>query len=402
MRSLITLALLVAVPSACSSPPPDDAVASEAAISDGVPVVASVARVDLVSDQPGAATADPNLVNPWGLAFNASGPAWVSDNATGKASVYDASGALLLTVDLPNVPGATDPPAPTGQVANNTGFSFWKGDKFVISTEGGTIIGWQPGAGAQIRVDNSASGAVYKGLGHVGQRLFAADFHNGKIDELDGDFKPVVHAPGAFTDPKIPAGYAPFNVMGLPAFPGDSAHQLVVTYAKQDAAAHDEVDGAGLGYVDIFDTAGFLVARVASGGPLNAPWGLAIAPAQWGDLADKLLVGNFGDGTILVYDYRPPPPPSKSHEPGGISTCGFHFGSGSADDPNCKSITTGDFHFGPQFGLPKLLGTLSDDTGAPLVIDGLWALGVSPDGTVHFTAGNGGEKHGTFGTLTAL
>lgn len=396
MRSTIVFFLAAALTPACvvsSSQTSDDSSSSESAVTPkGLDL--RVTRVDLVSDRPGAAHLDPNLVNPWGIAFNPSGPVWVSNNGSGKASVYDASGNLTLTVDLAGA-------APTGQVFNSS--SAWDGDKFIISTEGGTILGWQPAGGAQVRVDNAASGAVYKGIAHT-SRLFAADFHNAKVDVFDTSYAPIALGPGAFHDPQIPAGFAPFNVVA------DTARlepRIYVTYAKQDASGLDDEHGPGLGYVDAFDFNGVLQERIAAGGSLDAPWGLAVAPASWGALRGKLLVGNFGDGTIHVFDLAPPLPEQGSDEGfahgGGIETCGFQFGQ--PDAPHKEPCTPGmdGFTFGPKpHAPPKDLGALTDASGAKLVIDGLWALAVAPDGRLFYSAGDDDEQHGTFGTLTPV
>jgi uncharacterized protein (TIGR03118 family) len=198
-----------------------------------------------------------------------------------------------------------------------------------------------------------SSGAVYKGLalgvGTAGPTLFAANFRSGQVDAFGSSFNLFK----SFTDPTLPAGYAPFNVQVL-------SGQLYVTYAQQDASKHDDVPGAGHGFVNVFDLNGNFVRRLVSNGALNSPWGLAIAPSSFGSLAGDLLVGNFGDGTINAYD-----------------------------------PTTG-----------ASLGALFDSHGNPLVIDGLWALtpgngGVGSDPmAIYFTAGPGGEMHGLFGDLT--
>ena len=344
LASLAGLGLLAACSSGGS--PQDDA---DVSAQDLRRASLRITRSDLVSDQPGAATQDKNLVNAWGIAFNPAGPAWVSNNGSATTTVYDATGKLLLTVSLPAAAGAKDPAAPTGQVFNaSAGFS---GDKFILADEGGTIAGWQPKAGAQVRVDSTARGAVYKGLAISGARLYATDFHNGKVDVFDDAYAPVTGS-CAFADASLPAGFAPFGIQEL-------GGTIFVTYAKQDDAAHDDVKGAGLGYVDAFDTDGNLLGRVASAGALSSPWALALAPASFGPIAGKLLVGNFGDGAVNVYDVD----------------------------------ASRDFR-------GRRLGALLDASGTKLAIDGLWALAVSPSGTLFFSAGPGGEQHGAFGTLT--
>jgi uncharacterized protein (TIGR03118 family) len=324
-----------------------------------------VARRDLVSDQPGAVTTDPNLVNAWGIAFNPQGPAWVSNAGSSTTTVYDASGKLLLTVKVPAAPTDKEGSSPTGQVFNGSaGFS---GDKFIIANEHGTIVGWQPAGGAQTRADRSSAGSVYKGLAIVGTRLFATDFHNGAVDVFDASYTKV--ASEGFVDPTIPAGYAPFNIQEL-------GGKLYVTYAQQDADRQDDQQGPGKGFVSVFQPSGKLIGRVASGGTLNAPWGLALAPASFGSkLAGKLLVGNFGDGAVQAFDVS------------------FATRAGGGEDYGTKTSTP------QQTVRASYLGSLLDAKGQKLVIDGLWALAVSPSGALWFTAGPDGEKHGAVGTL---
>jgi uncharacterized protein (TIGR03118 family) len=311
---------------------------------------------------------DPNLVNPWGVAASATGPLWVSDNGTGVTTIYNGTGAAVtvaghtaITIAAP--PGQSDPSSPTGQVFNSagTGFNVSEGGHaassvFMFATEDGTISGWSPtvDSGSSIlAVDHSGDGAVYKGLTMLqtagGPLLYAANFHSGQVEVYDSHFAQV----NSFTDPFLPDDYAPFNVQSLNG-------NLFVTFAQQDADKHDDVAGAGHGFVDEFDAQGHLLNRVGSGGPLDSPWGLAIAPASFGKFAGDLLVGNFGDGTINAYD------------PG--------------DD--------------------KFLGKLLGIDGKPLVIGDLWALTPGNGGsagdpnTLYFTAGVQDEAHGLFGSLT--
>jgi uncharacterized protein (TIGR03118 family) len=207
-------------------------------------------------------------------------------------------------------------------------------------------------------VDSSASGAIYKGLAIAstasGDRLYATNFHANRVEVFDGQFHPVISA-GAFTDPTLPAGYAPFGIQNL-------GGTIYVTYALQDADAEDDVAGPGHGFVDAFDTNGNLIRRVASGDELNSPWGLALAPADFGAFSNDLLIGNFGDGRIHAFD------PATLEARGPLH---------SADGP-------------------------------PIAIDGLWALSFGkgaannangPANTLFFTAGPDGEQHGLFGTL---
>ena len=311
-----------------------------------------------------AAQTDPNLVNAWGIAFNPWGPVWVADNETAVATLYDGAGNIVNLVVA--IAGGENP---TGIVFNGSTLirpkDFVVGNAaatgpaiFLFATEGGTIAGWAPNVDFTHTfngVDNSAKGAIYKGLalsaGGSGSLLYATDFHNGRIDVFDASFAPV-KLDGKFVDPGIPAGYAPF---GIQAIGGD----LYVTYAKQDADRKDDVHGRGLGFVDVFDPNGHLVQRVATRGALNAPWGLAVAPAGFGQFAGRLLVGNFGDGRINAYD-----------------------------------LASGQF-----------VGTMMGANDRPVHIDGLWGLAFGNGflnqhvNTLYFTAGPNDEANGLYGRI---
>jgi uncharacterized protein (TIGR03118 family) len=310
-----------------------------------------VRQTNLVSDQAGAATTDPNLVNAWGIAFNPAGSVWVADNGTGRATVYDGNGARLpVVVTIPAPGGGTS--EPTGQVFNNT--ASFNGDKFIFATENGTIAGWQAGANAATRADASATGAIYKGLAlgatPAGNVLYATNFHAGTVDIFDANYHRITMA-NAFVDPNLPAGFAPFGIQNING-------RIYVTYAKQDANKEDDVKGPGNGFVDVFDMNGVLLAHLASRGTLNSPWGMTLAPSGFGRIGGMLLVGNFGDGTINV--------------------------------------------FNPMNG--QFLGQLTDAAGHPLIIDGLWGLAVGTAGAniqnqLFFTAGPADESHGLFGRL---
>lgn len=323
-------------------------------------------RRNLVSDLAGLAdVTDTNLLNPWGIAFSATGPFWVSANHSGLSTIYNSTGGVqTLVVNIPPPPGGAPPAAPTGIVFNGTtGFPVAPGAPahFIFSTEDGTIVGWNGGTNAVLKVDNSASGTVYKGLAMGtnanGTYIYAADFHNGKVDVFDTNYSPAALT-GSFSDATIPAGFAPFGIQNING-------QIFVTYAKQDALKHDDVPGPGNGYVNIFDTSGVLVGRFASAGALDSPWGLVKAPVGFGPFGGDLLIGNFGDGRINAFD----------------ATSGI------------------------------LQGPLNDTNGVPLFIDGLWGLVFGNGGNggdrqkLYFTAGIAGpgavEDHGLFGSLTA-
>jgi uncharacterized protein (TIGR03118 family) len=319
----------------------------------GVPASAAVNNAytihPLVADVSGEAqTTDPNLVNAWGLAAGPTTPWWVVDNETDKSSVYNASlGApALLTV---NVAGG-----PTGTVfhdatADPSNFVLPIGGaaRFIFASEDGVLRGWNPGGGgtAQMPAQDSVADASYKGLAigetASGPRLYAADFHNAKVNVFDGSWH-LVASPG-FTDPGLPEGYAPFGIQTI-------GSKVFVAYAKKDEEEEDEEQaGQGLGFVDAYDTSGNLLGRVAQHGQLNAPWGLALAPASFGRFGGDLLVGNFGDGQINAY-----------REDGGSF---------------------------------EHAGELRDAHGKSLAIDGLWALQFGNNGaagsrdTLFFTAG---------------
>ena len=266
-------------------------------------------QTNLVSDGlVPAAHVDPNLINPWGVSFSPTSPFWVSDNNAGVATIYNASGATALppvTIATPmgQTPGTA---APTGQVhAPGSGFDVSANGStgpanFLFATEDGTISGLSFAVDSSrsiLAVDNSqgGKGAVYKGLAiatsNANSLLYAANFRSGQVEVYDQNF----HLVKSFTDPTLPKGYAPFNVQVLNG-------KLFVTFALQNADKHDDVAGAGHGFVDEFNLDGSGMTRIASRGALNSPWGLDIAPASFGSLAGDLLVGNFGDGTIGAFN----------------------------------------------------------------------------------------------------
>jgi uncharacterized protein (TIGR03118 family) len=323
--------------------------------------------VNLASDVPGLArVTDPNLVNPWGMAYSPTGPFWFAENGSGVSDILDGRGEpFSLVVAVPSA--ARSRRAPTGTVFNGgAGFVIAENgisapSRFLFVSENGTISGWTTvvdPTSALLVVDNSSTGAVYTGLalatdptGH--SFLYAADFSHGTIDVFDQDFRPVVR-PGSFQDPNLPDGYAPFNVQNI-------NNLLFVTYAQQDEDRSEAVAGTGYGFIDVYDTAGSLIRRFASQGALDSPWGLALARADFGTFGGALLVGNNGDGHINAYDP----------------------GSGA------------------------FLGHLADDNGIPIAIPNLWALtfgnghaGGDSD-TLFFAAGVEDDAHGLFGAIQA-
>jgi uncharacterized protein (TIGR03118 family) len=335
-------------------------------------------QTNLVSDLPnqGAQLVDPTLKNPWGLAASATSPLWVSDNNSGLAPLYaiNAGGTsvtkLGLTVTVPGGRASTsDGSSPDGQVFNGTsGFVVTSAAgsgpaAFIFDSESGQITAWNPAAdpisagSSTATLEYSSPTAVYKGLAIAptdqGTFLYAANFNSGTVDVFNSSFQ-LVNLLGSFSDPRLPDGYAPFGIQEINGL-------LYVTYAKQDAAKHDDVAGPGRGFVDIFTTNGLLVKRLASRGVLDAPWGLAQAPAGFGAFGGDLLVGNFGDGRI------------------------------SAFDP-----ITGQF-----------AGQLRNEQHQPITIDGLWGLrfgtaNTGGTGTLLFSAGPNGQADGLLGSVNPV
>jgi uncharacterized protein (TIGR03118 family) len=333
-------------------------------------------QINLVSDQPGKAhLPDADLVNAWGLAAspgtNAApgSPLWVADNGTDKATLYQGATATSVTkVPLVvNITGA----APTGQVFNSDSSAFVVSDDhgnsgpalFLFDTENGTIDGWNPnvnpnGSNPSTMTEvarNNGANAVYKGLaiGKVNGKsfLYATNFRSGRVEAYDSTFTPVELPGGLFVDPGLPAGYGPFGIAEI-------RGKLYVSFAKQDARLSDDVPGAGKGFVDVFTNNGAFIKRLITRGALNAPWGLALAPASFGRFGGDLLVGNFGNGLINAYN-----PMTGAH-----------------------------------------LGQLRRPNGMPIHIDGLWALmfgngNAAKTGELVFSAGPVDESHGLLGKI---
>jgi uncharacterized protein (TIGR03118 family) len=269
-------------------------------------------QTNLVADTstvtPAPAHVDANLVNPWGIAFFPGGPFWINDNNSGFSTLYDQTGMLVGTFTIPPPAGSTAAATPTGIVANLSQTGFIVGGKpslFVFDTEDGTISGWNGGATVILAVDNSmgGAGAVYKGLAMITNNganfLLATNFRSGKVEVYDSNFK-LTNLSGTFTDPNLPAGYAPFGIHVITA---NSQTKIYVTYALQDTPKHDPVHAAGDGVVDIFDTNGNMIQTFVMQGDMhtNAPWGVVVPPAGFGAFAGDVLVGNFGDGVLNAY-----------------------------------------------------------------------------------------------------
>src|SRR5438093_2659900 len=256
---------------------------------------------NLVADTTGVApTTDPNLVNAWGLVAGPETPWWVANNHSDTSTLYDGDGhPFSLVVKVAG--------APTGAVFNgSSGFVVSHNGEsgpsvFMFATESGTIRGWDPAVPSPapstksfIVVNRTHQGAIFKGLAiastAAGSRIYTTDFHNAKVDVFDSSFDHV-KIPGAFQDPGIPDGFAPFGIQNI-------NDRIFVTYAMQDANAEDDVAGRGLGFADMYRLSGKLLGRGASRGHLNAPWGLAFAPSNVGEFSGDLLVGNFGHAQI--------------------------------------------------------------------------------------------------------
>jgi uncharacterized protein (TIGR03118 family) len=269
-------------------------------------------QTNLVTDTPSVTPApahvDANLVNPWGIAFFPGGPFWINDNNSGFSTLYDQTGMLQGTFTIPPPAGSTAAATPTGIVANVSQTGFIVGGKpslFIFDTEDGTISGWNGGATVILAVDNSmgGNGAVYKGLAMITNNganfLLATNFRSGKVEVYDSNFK-LTNLSGTFTDPNLPAGYAPFGIHVITA---NGQTKIYVTYALQDTPRHDPVHAAGDGLVDIFDTNGNMIQTFVLQGDMhtNAPWGIVIPPAGFGAFGGDVLVGNFGDGVLNAY-----------------------------------------------------------------------------------------------------
>jgi uncharacterized protein (TIGR03118 family) len=355
-----------------------------------------VANVKPLTDANGvvheAAHVDPHLLNAWGVGTSGTSPFWVSDNGAGASTLYITDGtpqALVVSIPSPSDPLGSSG-TPTGLVFNiasgqgafkisglsRTGVPTTAPAVFLFSTEDGTILGWNPGVNppgfdptkagtyAIIAVNNSANpsaeeGAIYKGLAIAmdatgAPRLYAPNFRAGTVDVFGDDFQPATGlVANAFTDPNLPRDYAPFNVVPL-------GGKLFVTYAVQDEDKEDDVAGVSHGIVNTFDLHGGSLQRFAQHGQLNSPWGVAVAPASFGDIAGDILIGNFGNGHINIFD-----------------------------------PTTGEF-----------IGKLRDSQNKAIVIDGLWTLMVGngqrggDSSKIYFTAGPNGESDGLFGSIS--
>src|SRR5262245_6937493 len=316
----------------------------------------AVAKLD--STTTGEGQLDPHLTNAWGLVAGPSTPWWTSNNRTNTSTLYSGTGSIIPLVV--SVPGA-----PTGIVFNGSASEFIvraggssAAAAFLFSTESGLISGWSSKVSpmeAVTAVDRSAVGASYKGLAIAGNTLYAADFHNGRVDVFDGSFT-LVTTPGAFVDKKIPHRFAPFGIQNING-------TIFVTFAKTDKSKANDVPGPGAGFVDMFDTSGKLLGRVASKGALDAPWGLALAPSNFGTASGDLLIGNFGNGKINTYQQR----------------ANGHW---------------------------KLHGALKGSDGKVIKLAGLWGLAFGngtasgPTNTLYFTSGPGDQSQGLFGSIT--
>jgi uncharacterized protein (TIGR03118 family) len=309
---------------------------------------------------------DDNLKNGWGVAFNPTGFVWVADNGSGRATLYEGNGVpQSLVVTIPAADPAADHGTPTGITfsASNSDFMVSANGalapaRFIFVSEDGMVSGWAPSVDGTHAIKAWVNpDAVYKGVAIAGngerEMLYAADFRNRKIDVYDATFHPASVA-GGFADRNIPSDYGPFNVMNIQG-------NLYVAYAKKDPNSDDEMKGAGFGFVDVFDADGNLLKRLARRGSLNAPWGMALAPAGFGPFSNRVLVGNFGDGAISAFD--------------------AHTG--------------------------KFKGQLRAN-GKVVKIDGLWGIAFGngiqhqPTATLFFAAGPNDEANGLYGRIDAV
>ena len=352
--------------SAASDPPATSSFIDTALVADKTTVVATVTTIDA------------NLQNPWGIALAPGLPFWIADNNSNLSTLYSGTGTNETdTVTGSNSVGIAIPASaagvesnPTGQVYNASGgflIPTSRGQEtalFIYDGEGGTIAAWAQDSGATAvtayddGVVNGAQHAVYKGLAigtvNGATYLYATDLHNNKVDVFDSSFSKPAAMQGKFVDPTMPAGFVPFGIEAV-------SGQLYVTYAMQDGAMHDEVTGAGLGYVDVFDLSGNFVSRFASAGALNAPWGIAVVPSGFGSIAGDVLIGNFGDGTINI--------------------------------------------FTPNGSLATYVGHLSVTNGGTFMLPGLWSLTFGngdpdkPMTTLFYTAGFADQTDGVFGSI---
>lgn len=351
-----------------SAPPTTSGFVDTALASDKVGIVATTTTIDA------------NLSNPWGVAIAPGLPFWIADNNSNLSTLYSGTGAVETnSVTGSNDVGITIPASAAGVPANPTGQVYNGNGGFLIATsagqetalfifdgEGGTIAAWANDSGAKAvtayddGVANGTDHAVYKGLAigivNGATFLYATDLHNNKVDVFDTNFTKPAAMQGKFVDPAIPGGFAPFGIAAL-------NDQLYVSYAKQDAAKHDEAMGAGLGYIDVFDFSGNFVSRFASAGALNAPWGMAVAPSGFGTLAGDLLIGNFGDGKINIFA------------------------------PNGAALATS-------------MGSLTVTNDGTFVLPGLWSLvfgngdSDKPLTTLFYTSGFKDQTDGVFGSIS--
>jgi uncharacterized protein (TIGR03118 family) len=324
-------------------------------------------QTNLVSNLSGTAkNQDMHLKNPWGLTRGSTTPWWVSNNGDGTATLYDGQGNPIpnRVFNVPAPPNSSSTSTPTGVVFNGTS-DFTVAPKlpalFIFVTEDGTISGWNPNVNptdAVLKVNNSPR-AVYKGvtLSEANGRhfLYVTNFRSGRVEVYDTGFQPVHMSEEAFDDDHLPHGYAPFGIQAV-------GKNIIVTFAKQDAQRHDDVAGPGRGFVDVFSPTGRLLARLQHGPWLNSPWGIALAPGEFGEFSHSLLIGNFGGGNIAAFN-----------------------------------PVTGEF-----------LGNVQNPDNTILHIDGLWALqfgnnaSAGPSNTLFFTAGIDDEADGLFGTITPI
>lgn len=335
-------------------------------------------QTNLVSNEMGVApVTDSDLINPWGMSRSPGSPWWISDNGTGLSTLYNGAGAKQgLVVTIPAAASGSQG-TPTGAIYNGSATDFLLAPgfpaKFLFSTLDGTIAGWNPGANATTAITKfkTADGSEYTGLtsAYIGSAvyLYAANFVKGRVDVYDTAFHPVHFGEERFDDDRLPPEFVPFNVQAI-------GNDIVVTYAQHEKGQMVETDGPGLGYVDIYSSSGRLLQRLEHGPWLNAPWGVALAPLDFGRFSHDLLIGQFAGG-------------------GTTESSGY--------------IAAYDLATG------RLDGLLEDATGAPIAINGIWAISPgnastgnydaasAPATELYFTAGPNHGAGGLIGYLTA-
>jgi uncharacterized protein (TIGR03118 family) len=365
------------------------ALAALALAATALPASAQYAQTNLVSSIPGLASiTDPRLVNPWGLSRTGTSPFWTSNQGTNSSTLYAITGSTNVSqvlgvnaagfVAIPTTAGG--PQGPTGQVSNTNTASFQltpgtasTSARFIFANLNGTISGWAGGLASTIEVTTPA--AVYTGLAinTAGTRLYAANGAGGTINVFDSSFAPL-SLPGAFTDPNLPDGFVPFNVQ-------DIAGKVYVTYAPSGLAAQ-RAASPGAGFLSVFDENGGFLQRLVSGSQLAAPWGIALAPAGFGQFGGDLLVGNFSFASSVINAFDPLTGALRGSIPIDVGTgntagglWGLMFGSGAGNGGDANTLYFLDGINGETAGLFGAVVAVPEPEIVALLSVGLVALG---------------------------